>query len=338
MVNRSRSQIYHSIVELLKKDSFTTLQIANELKINWETAKNALETLSKINLVSSEERNGKTYYTTTAGFFPLRDDTLLGLPISEEQKNLTSKLLKSIETVWKTLLPSRPLNKTFRQKILVKLIKKANIQNIPYGWYLFGQCAILHSPDLSNIPVTHDYDETIKSIIAEYKDLSTTELLLHHYREENNEVYMNRIKISDILLHKFTEESLASLKRILMQFIFSFGEADEDVNSALNAFHSVCSRLINSKNLNEMEDVRQILSETFNVLWEIMATYNLYTSLRDKVWYDKMTLERYYKLKLESSFQVFKEYYENLQDYCPPIIIHDKYLNELRALRAGESR
>jgi hypothetical protein len=194
----------------------------------------------------------------------------------------------------------------------------------------------LHSPDLSNIELTHDYDNAIKSIINECKDLSTTELLLNHYREENNEVYMNRIKISDILLNRFTEESLASLKRILMQFIFSFGEADEDVNSALNAFHSVCSRLINSKNINEMEDIRQILSETFSVLWEIMAAYNLYKSLCNKGWYENTVLEKYYKLKLESSFQVFKEYYETLQDYCPQIIIKDEYLRSFKGILAKQ--
>lgn len=335
MPNKQRSQTYQSIVALLKKGSFTTLQIATELKINWETAKNALDTLSKINVVSSEERNGKTYYTI-AQCFPLRDDTLLGLPISDEQKNLTSVLLKSIENVWKNLLPNRPLNKTFRQKILVKLIKTANIKDVPYGWYLFGQCAILHNPDLSNTKATKEYDPIIKSIINEYKDLSTTELLLYHYREENNEAYMNRIKISDILLNKFTEESLASLKRNLMQFIFSFGEADEDVNSALNAFHSVCTRLINSMNLKEMEDIRPTLSEAFNVLWEIMATYNLYTSLCNKSWYENTVLERHYKLKLESSFQVFKEYYETLQDYCPQIIIKDEYLRPFKGILAKQ--
>jgi len=332
MANKPRSQIYYKIVELLKTGSFTTLQIADKTGINWETAKNALETLSKISVVSSEEKNGKTYYTMAN--LELRDDTLLGLPISDEQKTRTSILLKSIETVWNNILPNRPLNRTFRQKVLIKLIKRANIKNVPYGWYLFGQCAVLHNPDLSNIQPAHDHDSEIKTIIEEYQNLSTTELLLSHYREENNEVYMSRIKISDILLNRFTEESLSILKRLLIQFIFSFGEADEDVNAALNAFHSVCARLINSKNPKEMEDIRPLINEAFNVLWEIMAAYNLYISLRNRDWYEKAVLERHYKLKIECSFQVFKEYYDALQDYCPPIIITDKYLRSFKGILA----
>ena len=53
MANKQRSQIYEDVVQLLKKGSYTTLQIAEKMNINWETAKNAVETLKRINLLSS---------------------------------------------------------------------------------------------------------------------------------------------------------------------------------------------------------------------------------------------------------------------------------------------
>jgi len=335
MANKLRSDIYQKIVEILKTNSYTTLQIAKQTNINWETAKNALHTLSNINLVSSFEKNKKKYFTINpVDFLQLRKDTLLGLPLTKEQETKTKTILKSIEEVWKNMFQI-PLKKTLRQKILIKLIKQENIKNIPYGWYLFGQCAVLHSPELENIIPTNKYDIKIKKIITEYKDLSTTDLLHHHYREENNELYLNKIKINDLLLNPFTEESLTQLKRTILHFICSFKKADKDPIDSVNAFHSYLSRLIKHKNLKELEEIRPLINETFNIVWDLMATYNLYHSL--KQWYEEPILKKYYELKKETLIPVIKEYLDTLLDYAP-IIISDEFLRKFKGILANKSQ
>jgi len=335
MANKPRSTVYSDIVTLLKSGEYTTLQIAKLTKINWETAKNALTTLENINLVSKTKKNNKTYYTIDSiNFLQLREDTLLGLPITEEQEKNTKTILKSIEETWKKQFQI-PLKKTLRQKILIKLIKKEQIKNIPYGWYLFGQCAVLHNPDLTNITPTNKYQEQIKKIINNYKDLSTTDLLHHHYREENNELYLNKIKINDLLLNPFTEESITQLKRTVLHFICSFKQADKDPIDAINAFHSYLSRLIKHKNLKELEEIRPLINETFNAVWELIATYNLYNSL--KQWYEEPILKKHYELRKEALIPIIKEYLDTLLDYAP-IMVSDEFLRRFKGILANKSQ
>ena len=325
MANKQRSQIYEDVVQLLKKGSYTTLQIAEKTNINWETAKNAVETLKRINLLSSHQETGKTYYTVNeANFLQLNKDTLLGLPLTEKQLETTKGLFRRITELWPKNA-SRPLNKTFLQKVLVKLVRQENITNVPYGLYLFGQCAVLYNyEDLTDIKAIKTYDTTLNRIIIEFQEIPTTrELLERHYIEEGNDLYKTRILISDTLLKPFTEQSLQQLKQLLRQLVFSFPGTDDNVEiiECVNGFFSAVVRIINGYNVKEVEDLRSLLNEVFSALWELMATFNLYQSLLNQKWYDKAILDRYYKLRKEIILTDVENYIFTLIDHCPPLNI-----------------
>ena len=325
MANKQRSKIYEDIVQLLRRGSFTILQIADNTKVNWETAKNAVETLSRINLLSSNEVSGKTYYTINeANFLQLNKDTLLGLPLTEKQLETTKGLFKRITELWSKDSP-RHLNKTFLQKILVKLVRQEKITVVPYGLYLFGQCAVLYNyEDLSDIQSIKSYDSTLKKIIVEYQRISSTkELLDRHYIEEGNELYKTRILINDHLLKPFTDDSLAQLKKLIRQLVFIFPNTEDnpEIIECVNGFFSAAVRIINGYNLKEIEDLRPLLNEVFTALWELMATFNLYQSLLNQKWYDKPILDRYYKLRKEIILADVETCIFTLLDHCPPLNI-----------------
>lgn len=323
MANKQRSQIYEDVVQLLKKGSYTTLQIAENTKINWETAKNAVETLSRINLLTSHEESGKTYYTVNeANFLQLRKDTLLGLPLNAKQEETTKVLLSRIKQRWQEHT-GKVISKTFLQKILVRLVEENKIQNVPYGWYLFGECAVLFTTE-EDITPTKKYDEEIDVIVKDYaKIANTNELLQTYYTRKGNQLYLLRLNISNILMEPFKADSLTSLKKTVRDFLFTFPSTDDnkEIVEYLNAFASMIFRLVNHKNEKEMEDLRSLLNDTFSSLWESMATYNLFHSLQDKGWYDEATLQRYYRLRTQIVQEIVENYLNVLNDQTPNLEI-----------------
>ena len=141
-----RSFIYSQIVDVLKQGKLNVRQISEKTNINWQTVKNALDTLESIKLVKKEDQGNQIIYSIQQQL-DLPKNTLLNLPIKEEK--LTKQIAKRISELWKKQT-NENIKKTFLQKILIKLIKEQKLK-IPYGWYLFGQCTVLQfDPSNSN--------------------------------------------------------------------------------------------------------------------------------------------------------------------------------------------
>jgi len=318
-----RSEIYHQVVQELRKGPSTILQVAKATDINWETVKYAIETLEKIKIIRSYQENRKMHYVVDEShFLDLRKDTLLGLPLTPDQEKITNALLNRIKQRWQELT-KRPVSKTFLQKILVRLVEENKIPNVPYGWYLFGEYAVLFNTDDDVISIKK-YDTQIDVIIKDYASFeNTNELLQAYYTRKRNELYLLRLKISNILLEPFTVSSLSTLKKNVRDFLLTFPITDDnkEIVENLNAFASMLFRLINNKNEKEVEDLRSLLNDTFSSLWESMATYNLYQSLQDNEWYDLATLQRYYKLRIEIVQEIVESYLTVLNDQTPNLEI-----------------
>jgi predicted transcriptional regulator len=115
-----KEEILSKILKTLSTGSYNILQISKETGINWETVKNAVQTLEKINLVS--KKDNKYFVNKVLDF---TENTLLGLPISKEQKNATLGLAKRIIEKWNKKT-SKPIKKTFLQKMLIKVINTSH--------------------------------------------------------------------------------------------------------------------------------------------------------------------------------------------------------------------
>jgi len=283
-MKKKRSVIYKRIVEVLKKETLNVLQISEKTSINWQTVKNTLDTLESINLVKKEDKGNKIYYSLRNP--ETNTKTLLGLPTKKEK--LTKQIAKRIIELWEKNTKEQ-IKKTFLQKILVKTIKTENLE-IPYGWYLFGQCTVLQiDPNQINEMSIKDHDNVINIIIKEYKEMpNTTELLLKHYREENNAFYLDKLKITEILSKPFTEDSLRLLDQNLKDMVFTFN-GKKDVIELLETYYSLTVGILK---LDDREELRVLLSESFLALWDLLALDNLYTSLKE--YYSEEILEYYY--------------------------------------------
>ncbi|MDI6737275.1 MAG: hypothetical protein QME12_02040 [Nanoarchaeota archaeon] len=319
---KKRASIYQQIADYLRSGEFTILQVANAVGLNWETARNAIQTLEQIKIVSSHEKNGKTYYyMDESQLIVFNENTLMGLPMDKVTEAKTEKLFGRIVERWRLLNPDRPINKTFLQKMLVRLIKEAGIKDIPFGWYLFGECAVMqYAPCDSVSHGAEQFDLPIDAIIKDYSRFTTTkELLNHYYTQAGNELYLARIKLSDILNVPFTEESIAMLKRNLRTFLFSFVKTEEngEIIEYLNGFASMVTRLINNVSINQLEDYREDISAAFMAIWEIMATYNLYESLLKQGLYAPSVLKKHYTLQIENLKCIANNYLGILDEYCP---------------------
>ncbi|RJQ21872.1 hypothetical protein C4580_01770 [Candidatus Woesearchaeota archaeon] len=327
---KKRADIFKDIVDSLRNGSQTILQISKATDINWETVKNCLETLKTLSIIQEEEKNGKTFYfVDESKLIQTEENTLLGLPLTEDRKNATYGLFKRIIERWEKIRPDRKINKTFLHKILVKVVKNNDKDlKFPHGWYLFGECAVLQCDpmDCKEQPyqIGTEYDAKIDVVVTEYSQLSSThELMQRQYTDEGNELYTLRLKISDKLLNKFTETSVHELKRSLKDFVFSFkkNEENEELLEYLNGFLSIVTRLINGLKLGELDDIRPVINETFMSIWELLATYNLYKSLVERGYYEKATIRKYYTLRMGNLKHIAESYLSALHDYCPPLLI-----------------
>lgn len=327
-----KQEIFSKILKTLNTGSYNILQISKITNTNWETVKNTLQILEKINLVS--KKDNKYFVNKVLDF---NENTLLGLPISKEQKNATLSLAKRIIEKWNKKT-SKPIKKTFLQKMLIKVIKQANIQNIPYGWYLFGECAVLRlEPD--SITADRKYDKYILPVIEEYSKIpNTQELLKKHYVEEGNDLYLLRLKISNLLMNQFNIESITSLKINLNNFLFSFKKTDDnkDLLEYITGFVSIVLQLIKNLSVDELEDIRSEINNAFIAVWEIAGTYNLYASLVK--FYDKQVLKKYYDIRVHNLQLVAEEYILALKDNIPAKEEKSSPLKRFKGIAAKKSQ
>ncbi|MFC1728215.1 winged helix-turn-helix domain-containing protein [Nanoarchaeota archaeon] len=303
----TRVDIYSQIFDILKQGKYNILQISKKTNINWQTVKNTLYTLENMGIVKKEDKKNKIYYSLKNP--ELNTNTLLGLPIKQEKE--TKQIAKRIIELWKEQTGEN-INKTFLQKILVKTIKKENLK-IPYGWYLFGQCTVLKlDPNQIEEDSIKTYDETINATIKEYKDLpNTAELRSKHYKEENNVLYLDRLRIIEILSKPFDDESIRLLNQNLKDLVFTF-HGEEDVIDLLETYYSLAVRIFKLEN---KEELRTLLSESFSALWDLLALDSLYYSLKD--YYSEEILEYYYNQRKIPFKSTLDEYLSDLYDSIP---------------------
>jgi hypothetical protein len=337
-----RGDIYRDITDILRTGSYNILQISEQTGTNWETVKNAVLTLQKIGIVSSKEEETRTlYYVDESKLINLRNDTLLGLPLKEEQEQITKALFNRIIERWDALNINRSLNKTFLQKMLIKLVKSEKIADVPYGWYIFGECAVLQCDPLngfdSKFSFSKKYDAAIDKIILDFSQIpDTKELLLKSYSEEGNELYLLRLRISELLKDRFIAESIESLKKNLRLFLFSFRKTEEngDLIEFLNGFASIFIRLANGLTIQQLEDLREDINASFMSVWELVGTYEFFESLVTHNYYDKSFLRKYYQLRIENLKQTADCYLSTLQEFCPELVPITDPLRRFKGIQA----
>jgi len=323
----SRALLFSSIIELLKdKGELSISDISKEKNLNWETVRNALNTLRDIEVLEEKNiKNKRVFYLKEFDIEEEKTDTLLGLPLTKDQRDRTKLLFKKIKEAWNKNITDKPLNKTFMQKIAVRVLKNTENKEIPYGWYLFGMMSVLQCDPSQEIIIEKDLlgttlDSEIDKVVKQFKTYENTDqLMLSQYQEEGNDLYLTKLKLAQDFSNPFKIENLQEIKIRLRNLIFSFKATkdNEEINELLNGFTSLVALLIKKLNINDLEDIRDKILDAFNALWKCMATYNLYESLLEDKFFEKDILKRKYLLRVIPLIQICTDYLDFLKDFLP---------------------
>ena len=304
MGRERREKLYSQVTDTLRQGPANTHQIAQKTGINWQSVNTILSSLVAAGLA---ENNNGTYRLT--GPITFNPKTILGLPITDEQEHILTSIAQRIQQ-----LSSTRMNRTFLQKTLVQTLKLANIDTVPYGWYLFGECTILILTDdaIANATHTTQYDTAIRQAIATMQQFkTTTELMGDQYR--NNSLYRCRLTIDKCFKSVFTPSTLDIIDEQLANIIVDIPREDTEAIEAAKAVYSLFGRL-SVLGIDELEHLRMEIYTLFKTLWELIASLNFYLCVRHTF---KEDITPYYALKKESLMTSLGTYYNHLEAYCP---------------------
>jgi DNA-binding transcriptional ArsR family regulator len=297
----------------------TVNEIAVQIKSNWDTVSTALDLLKSLGLVESEGEGNKTMFKAKVdNTLFLRKDTVFGLPIIRyEDENLCKMLFMKLREKWYDKHKSFP-NKTQMQKMLVKVADNLNL-SIPRGWYLFGKMAILqYDPDMTyvydnvNIP---NLDKTLSESVTHISKYKKT-LDIEYDQYKNNPLYLTKFKIREVLTkYQFNKETTVILSNLLYTFAMNIKckEDNGDIVKNLNAFVSVANQLLFYKSQEELENVRELLIDSFASIWELIAIYNLFDSLVEgNFGYERQNLRKYFERRIDTLSAISWDYIAEL--------------------------
>jgi DNA-binding transcriptional regulator YhcF (GntR family) len=320
MGNSKRSDIYKDIVEALKGGNDNIHQIAESKTLNWKTVKVALDSLVAAGLVQSKDKK----YILKQNL-NLNEHTLLGLPLSKEQEKGFCEIANRIQQ-----LSKKRLNKTFLQKAVVEVIKRDKIQNLPYGWYIYGECCVhkLEPDRLKQFGSNTNHDTTINYILKEFSEYQNTDLLLEHlYEKEHNGLYLHKLNMISLLKQPFSTETIDILKRELRQMLFSLAR-DNFPGEIFNYFDAFSSSvtMLSKLSLADFESQRMEIIEAFTTTWNLLSVTN-FSSV--KSYYQEHTVDYYFAVRETTIIDMLQIQLSKLRDLWPEF----EYNEKMTALR-----
>lgn len=321
---KTKKQMIQRILLLLEHSPRTINELAVHLSSNWSTINKNLSLLESIHVVESIEKEGQKYFKASAKDpVTLRDDTLYGIPINKKDEELCKFLFKKIKEAW-IKIKSSPPKKTEMQKAVVEVANRLGL-SIPSGWYIFGKMCILeYNPQIeyeSKEIEIENLGKTIQEVVVEYSSCKNTcELMEKQYRKYNNQLYLAKLRFSELLEYDMNDATQKALSRMSYMFLFNFEKKEDntDICAMIEAYISAMGTILLSKNKKEIESMRELLREGFISIWELIASYNLFDSLAEgNFGYGRDELRKYFRCRIETLTLVCEQYLEELLCYVP---------------------
>lgn len=334
MTKKKTGELIQQISESLSRRPKSINVVASDVDTNWESAKNALETLKALGLVDETRVGNERIFRRKGPVLRAgRDDTLFGLPLTEEQERLIDFTFMEIKKEW-TAAVGYPPTKTHIQKMITEVADECDL-NIPRGWYKFGfMCVKNYDPRIDYPIVIPNIAEKIKkcitTVVDKCRNLSAYAIKLQQYSNRKEKLYLTKESIIKLLgNYEFNQENRSNLRHLLTEFAFAFTVKEDALNKCtltmLNEFIATMIRIIKDNSEEELNTYRQDLVEGFNNLWDLIATYRLFDSLSK--FYTGDQLQDYLGSKIETKIATVNEYLKHLEDYAEPMKIED-YLEE----------
>lgn len=265
MRKRSKKELFDDIVQCLKTGSKNKNEIKNDIEANWSTVKENLALLETLNLV---EQTGSDYRLNNA---KLEDDdeTMGGVPFSNETKEHVKHIASQLCTIWKQRTNALP-PKTWLQKSVARYAQLSGDDQIPLAWYLFGEVAPIHlNPETlsctQNITINREKGETV---VSEFEDKSKDTLLSYYYEQAEKHDYLAKLEADTALNGDINEPRFVSaINDILFYYDFDKGKKIFEI---LQEMTSYLSKLTIETNI-ETGHNRRLFEQLYDQFWMTYA-------------------------------------------------------------------
>lgn len=326
MVRKTKKQLVQRIIQLLENKPMTVNELSIAVGSNWDTVYKALDLLKSVNIVLEiEEGNKKIFKKIDDASIPKREDTLLGIPVSRKSEDLCYYLFNKVKQKWIKKTKQEP-NRTQMQKVVGEIADNIKLPyEIPRGWYLFGQVCVLeynpiqeyHSEFQNNIPELNREIDSAIEIYSRYD--KTIDVLFEQYKRKNKVLYLARLKLKQILCYELNQETKPLISKLLNSFAMNFPQKEDNKNiiKLLDAYISIVNRLFIER--QELEELHNLIIDCFISLWELIATYNLFSDLiNGNYGYEYGILKKYFEPRFNTLIALCEDYLEELMGYLPP--------------------
>ncbi len=295
---KSKSRIIRAIINSVSEAPKSIYELSKELNSNWDTIKNNVTLLKDLGILDVVEQK---IFLKSDKSISIHDDTVAGLPLSDDARKRIYAVAKKINDKWKNVTGEEP-NKTHLQKAIVEISEKFPSLNIPRGWYFYGKIVLINVDktkfnenldkyDFKRYSINlKEFESCILEVINTLKDLSNSELLDYQYEKYNKKDYLIKRNVERLFLEKkFDKEKFSNL---LYKLIFNFRLIKDDPlnHKVISIIKEAISVMISKTYIEDIDkniNFKLQLMETFTIFWKLFATYGLLISLEGELGYDK---------------------------------------------------
>ena len=304
---RSKTDLILSVLENIHEQERTIGELSLILKTNWNSVKDTIEFLKKIGQVDERIINSeKKYIAGRYGIGGKKIPTYFNLPIQKDVEYFAGYIYKKITCYFRSIKQLMP-NSTQLQKISVQIFDDQEIRakiSVPTGWYRFGKISVfgVRRGDAFDEYQNEELDNNtkiqaiIKKAVQDFADKQYTfNARKKQYEADNKQQYLILLELEKMeALLSDPEKNRDNLLKNLDSFINSI-PAEQKTTEVVKLFYdfkSIIQELMATK-YKMSKDIKDLLCQTFQRLWDVFATLNFYDSLLEQKSYSKETLDQF---------------------------------------------
>jgi len=327
MKKKGSGELIEKVYSSVKAGPKSIKDVADDVDTNWESARNALELLAGLDLVAESEKGNKRVFRLKEPGTFYGGEVLFGLPLSKDQDNVLNYLFMRIRRVWSERTGFSP-NRSQVQKVAVNAIEDCGLV-VPVGWYKFGMLSVkAYDPSIDysyDLPVDSErIDECIDAAVNFYRDcLDSASLKNRQYLSKKNELYQLKEELVKMAYLDFSEKNRLMLRQQLTDFAFSFPlkEDNREIVNVLNDIVRVLISILKNNDEASLCSCRTDMVSGFDALWDMVATYMFYDSLKE--YYSKDVLDAHIRSAIDGKKAEVLEHLEDLEGCVKPVPIPD---------------
>ncbi|MFW5705231.1 MAG: hypothetical protein ACOCXG_05310 [Nanoarchaeota archaeon] len=311
-------EILSNIVKVLSGQEKNILEIAKETNIGWETAKLNLEKLEDLGLVIKTEK-GKYFAISKKNH-----KTYFKLPIKEDIIKKVESYYGQIVKLWEKLYNQKP-SKLQITKVLAELNKNKNLE-LPFGWYLYGQCcAVIYNEKLDYVP-NSDYEKELLQIIPKYLNNPIKKHYETFPKDSYNlkqEIFAQLWNLQDLRNTKLFEKVKEFMKAILL-------DKEKISDDALDYTTELLSILyeLKANNIEITEEIKDQIDTSFKEIWKLIGYDYFKESFAETI--DKNILDACFNNDKEKQKEEIIMQLSMLQSYIENLEIKDSPFEKLK--------